>query len=373
VTNHTKSNERRRARQCQVGVVGVSAALLALAWQGTAFGAPARPAGTPGGPALVATSVVALSPTDVIVAGSRGDRARVREYDGTSWHGLGGPNDADGGLYGVDATSPTDIWVVGSADGYETLTSHWDGTSWQDASQLGFGDYTSLFGVSALSASHVYVAGGYGTEAGDYALFGSLSNGTWDTSALSQDGSSGLSGVDAVSKKDVWAVGYLYDDGLIAHWDGSGFTTTSVGTGSFEAVKAVAADDVWAVGTSAHAYHFDGSSWTPADIPGFPSGGQLDTVTASSASDVWAAGTVPAAGGKVHTLIEHWDGSTWTRVASPNSKQTASEVVSISADSASDAWAVAAIGPDTEYPAGSMLLHWDGTAWTRVPQASLSR
>src|SRR5256885_1931883 len=46
-------------------------------------------------------------------------------------------------------------------------------------------------------------------------------------------------------------------------------------------------------------------------------GGELIAVTAVSPADVWAVGTT-APRGSFATLTEHFDGSRWTRVASPS-------------------------------------------------------
>ena len=44
---------------------------------------------------------------------------------------------------------------------------------------------------------------------------------------------------------------------------------------------------------------------------------ELDGVAADSASDVWAVGNYQT-NGVVQTLVEHWNGSAWSVVASPN-------------------------------------------------------
>jgi hypothetical protein len=44
---------------------------------------------------------------------------------------------------------------------------------------------------------------------------------------------------------------------------------------------------------------------------------RLSAVSVVSASDVWAVGSSPHANGG-STLVEHWDGSAWTIVPSPN-------------------------------------------------------
>ena len=62
------------------------------------------------------------------------------------------------------------------------------------------------------------------------------------------------------------------------------------------------------------------------------------------------------------SIIEHWDGTTWTPVAHPNPGGLRNTVLlSVSAVSPDDAWTVG------EYSFGkrSLILHWNGTTWTK--------
>jgi hypothetical protein len=44
----------------------------------------------------------------------------------------------------------------------------------------------------------------------------------------------------------------------------------------------------------------------------------LEDVTCVSASDCWAVGNFHPGGGPLRTLIQHWDGASWSIVPSPN-------------------------------------------------------
>jgi hypothetical protein len=64
--------------------------------------------------------------------------------------------------------------------------------------------------------------------------------------------------------------------------------------------------------------HWDGSSWTRvASVDVGSSGSYLKGLAAESSTDVWAAGYYVRSG-LYRTLIERWNGSTWTVVPSPN-------------------------------------------------------
>ena len=84
--------------------------------------------------------------------------------------------------------------------------------------------------------------------------------------------------------------------------------------------------------------------------------GELVSVTAASPSQAWAVG-INSAGG---ALLVHWNGSTWAPTA--GLAKTAG-LNSVSADSASDAWAVGSVV--TGGAVANLALHWDGTSWTR--------
>ena len=60
-------------------------------------------------------------------------------------------------------------------------------------------------------------------------------------------------------------------------------------------------------------------------------------------------------------MIEHWDGTAWTVVPSPNPNPQGNNcLVAVAGVSASDVWAVGhqLLGPFTE--------HWNGKSWTIV-------
>ena len=175
---------------------------------------------------------------------------------------------------------------------------------------------------------------------------------------------------------------------LIAYWDGASWTHQVApnpdGSGTLTAVAAVSAKDVWALGASGYsaspsaqwfhtlAEHWDGSSWKQVAMPTpqGASGVNLYGAAAVSASDIWAVGSWADSGpgdGLV-PLIEHWDGNAWSLVRSPvlpsPVKNHGAQLYGVTAVSASDVWAVGYIGTSTHR---SLILHWNGTSWTRVP------
>ena len=85
--------------------------------------------------------------------------------------------------------------------------------------------------------------------------------------------------------------------------------------------------NAWAVGKgrngAALAEHWNGTAWSVVQVPtpAGAAGSQLSGISALSPSDIWAADSVITVVGttiQTRTLIEHWNGSSWSVVASPN-------------------------------------------------------
>src|SRR5207249_3566210 len=147
------------------------------------------------------------------------------------------------------------------------------------------------------------------------------------------------------------------------------------------AVAAVAPNDIWAVGRSSNSLdaiqrtlveHWDGTSWSIVPSPSPASANNaLNAVVALSANNVWAVGYYNADGYHGQTLVEHWDGSAWSVVPSPNvgSSSTTNALWGVAAVSGSDIWAVGLYITSTNYYL-TLVEHWDGVNWTIVPSPS---
>ena len=139
-------------------------------------------------------------------------------------------------------------------------------------------------------------------------------------------------------------------------------------------VSALSPVDAWAVGSRttrtgsvATILHWNGTKWAKVAVPR-PSGAQsdLDSVSAVSATDVWAVGWYEDDQTQVvKTLVLHWNGAAWSRVASPSRGSQVSILWSVSADSPTDAWAVGNEGNGRH--SFGFALHWNGKRWSTVP------
>jgi hypothetical protein len=145
-------------------------------------------------------------------------------------------------------------------------------------------------------------------------------------------------------------------------------------------VDAISETDVWAVGyyysTSGiyqtQTIHWNGTAWTIVPSPNVVSAeNRLYAVAALSATDVWAVGYYFVySAGQYRTLILHWDGDAWSVVPSPNIGGIHTFLNDVDAISSDDVWAVGYYGDAFNTP-GTLTLHWDGDAWSVVPSPSV--
>lgn len=165
---------------------------------------------------------------------------------------------------------------------------------------------------------------------------------------------------------------------LIEFWDGTSWTQQVSpdpnGTGHFSAITATSATDAWEVGAystgdvaSALAAHWDGSSWQQVAMPTPADKFAFSDIAASSATDVWAVGSHGKRQfGTERPLIEHWNGSAWKIVPHPSPGRNA--LLNGVADvSPRNVWAVGTYATPYKNSDRTLVLHWNGTTWKRIP------
>lgn len=200
---------------------------------------------------------------------------------------------------------------------------------------------------------------------------------------------SGLWGVAAISRSDAWAVGVSGDQRsggqtLAEQWDGTQWRiVASPSPGGRYAilysVAAVSATDVWAVGfygnstggTESLIERWNGASWSVVPSPNPAAiNNELFSVAVVSASDIWAVGFISIPGPNYsatdETLVEHWNGAVWRVVPSPNPLLVSDHLEGVTALSSHDVWAVGTGGATGQ----TLAEHWNGTRWTVVPSAT---
>jgi hypothetical protein len=195
-----------------------------------------------------------------------------------------------------------------------------------------------------------------------------------------------FNGVDAQSASAAWAVGSA-DTGsspatrpLVARWNGTSWSqesTPALGSAAtLNAVDGNATDHVWAVGAvgaGTLTQRWNGSQWNvvPSPVPAGATDATLRGVKAFGANDAWAVGDATMSAGNFprRTLLTRWNGTSWSIVPSPSPDPNQNLLTAVDGVAPNDVWVVGNLGHDGyggDTVAG-MMLHWDGSAWTRVP------
>jgi hypothetical protein len=295
----------------------------------------------------------------------------------------------DNNLQAASASSPTDIWAVGQS------TIHYDGTQWTAyPAPLINGNNTSfLGGVVDISPTLAWAAGTVNIGEANPGQVIEQWNGTaWSEYPGPTFGSGDQPSIFAMastSANDIWAVGdLLYDDGnalsaLFEHWDGTEWTYSIGGFGTpfLDGASADAPNDAWAVGYNAAvidqdstlAMHWNGSSWESVDTPNVGQGNNvLEGVLALAPDNVWAVGystpEPPPQSAATLTLIEHYDGTGWSVVPSPNigpaNSYQSNRLFGMTAYSPTDILAFGSyFASDGSGHQMTLLLHWNGAKW----------
>lgn len=339
----------------------------------------------PAGAALLATALLA-SP-------STANASTV----GNVWSAVKSPNVTTGtfatnSLLGVAAVSDTNVWAAGfeNKTGFDPggdfpLIEHWNGTAWSVS--LTGTEHGELTAISTDSATDAWAVGNLsssGTPLAEHWTGSAWTRVSMPTPAGAI--STQIEGVTALSATNAWAVGTFSDNELnlplIEHWDGVSWSVTAdvprqvSDSNDLHAITAVSATDIWAVGEFDQGgaspqgqllMHWNGTTWSlahPATIQAGESNAFPVAVTAVSSTDVWAVGGVGVTGqdgsNSQQPFAMHWNGSTWTEVATPAPAtiSAAYAFTGAAALSANDVWAVG-------LNAGNAFIeHWDGSTWS---------
>lgn len=204
---------------------------------------------------------------------------------------------------------------------------------------------------------------------GAFSVTGSPNQGTSNNELLS---------AAADSAADAWSVGYYQSAFCVCsqrtlgeHWNGTRWSVVSTpnpatNSGDYDVLKgvtAVSSTNAWAAGYAGNVSdvadrslieHWNGTAWSVVPSPDPSTTQDLYGVASASSSDVWAVGeSFNQSPYKYGALIEHWNGTSWSAV--PNPATTA--LYGVAALASNNAWAVG----------GSQILHWNGAAWSLVP------
>jgi hypothetical protein len=148
-------------------------------------------------------------------------------------------------------------------------------------------------------------------------------------------------------------------------------------------VAVLSATDAWAVGEyivdgggalRTLIQHFDGTAWMTVPSPNRLTGSDhnqinsLRGVTAIAPDDVWAVGYTVSHDDPYQTLTMHWNGEAWSIVDSPNYTFPGAynALLDVAAVASDDVWAVGG-SPFGGVSGRGLLLHFDGVSWSLRP------
>lgn len=294
-------------------------------------------------------------------------------------------------LTNVAAISTNDVWAVGysftSNGAPQTLTEHWNGTSWGivPSPSVGTGD-NYLNGVAAVSTNDVWAVGDYYSMGFFHGLIEHWDGTSWSVvTAPSMGSGNHLQGVAIVSQNNVWAVGYYFNGSifqtLIEQWNSSSWSVVkspNAGTNNnyLQRVSVVSgsASDIWAVGFSFTSNnisqtlteYWNGTSWSIVPSPNVgTNGSNLWGIAATSQNDIWTVGSYATSNSVYQTLIERWNGMKWSVVKSPNVGTGDNILNGAVAVSAGSIWTVGSYinsaGSDR-----TLIEQWNGAKWSVV-------
>ena len=322
----------------------------------------------------------------------------------TGWTAVSAPPTGQNAfLTGVSADSASDAWAVGSENaetngvGAKPVLDHWNGSAWsQVTAPPTAGNTASLAAVSAGSGTDAWAVGRTQVNRSSINGLAMHWNGTaWTTvPAVSYGVENILVGVTDISPADAYAVGdsSASAQGFLEQWNGTSWSLPTLpdpnnGQDTYlNAVSASSASNVWAVGVEltgstaateryqTYSLHWNGSAWSIVPMPAVTGSSNLlqyefNSIDAISPTNVWAVGasgtSVGEAVNPAATLIEHYNGTSWSIVPSP-SPGTAPVLTGVSASSAGDVWAVGHDDPSGSTTPQTLTLNWNGSAWSTV-------
>jgi hypothetical protein len=174
---------------------------------------------------------------------------------------------------------------------------------------------------------------------------------------------------------DCVAVGSYEDnsgnsDNLVEAWDGTTWSVITVPDVSvdddLDSISCPLAFYCAVVGTAqsnAEALAWDGANWTVTSDANFEGGAGVSCL---SATDCVAVGTlnpetIPT------SVVDTWDGTHWALTPNPNPDNLGDELFGVSCDQPDDCVAVGTAILGTQHGTATLVESWDGTTWSVTP------
>ena len=168
--------------------------------------------------------------------------------------------------------------------------------------------------------------------------------------------------IAAIAPDDIWAVGLKFNQAaerpphvatVSEHWNGNSWTefptpSPSANSNALLGVDALSRTDVWAVGYTGQggtegatafktlAERWNGTRWNLVQSPNVGTGSNtLTDVDATASNRAWAVGYYRE-GTLRKTLIQRWNGTSWSVISSPNPGSLSNALLGVAAISANN-------------------------------------
>jgi len=254
----------------------------------------------------------------------------VERWNGKTWSMVSTPNPTgttDQQLNSVSCPNAKTCFAVGAAG-----VERWDGTTWSIVPSVGVGLRSSVSCTNATSCLAV----------GDSAA--RWNGKTWSHVPTPTPGTSQL---------------------------GEGFEMNGVSCTKATTCLAVGMDAVPLADFAALSERWNGKTWTLAGYGVWPNGdAYFNGVSCTNATNCIGVGASDASdfgvGPAARAFIDSWDGTTWSAVASPQFGDGNSWLAAVSCVSATNCYAVGYISEPYFRYTFTLIEHWDGTTWSKV-------
>jgi hypothetical protein len=334
-----------------VGLIGAAPAGAGLTSAPTVGATAWTDAGAPAGTGVSGLSAVSCSSASFCTAvgeqmQATGGALLIEMWNGSSWGvvtGVTGPLSSSNTLEGVSCVGPAFCLAVGSVFPGVAFAERWNGSAWSQVTVAIPPGVASagLNSVSCVSTTLCEVLGSAFTGSTP-SIFG----GQWNGTSISLTPAATPS--PAISSAELEATGM---DCVSATW------CIAVGGTNFGSPSSSPFAELW-----------NGSSWSLSNVvvPGGVTGSYLRSVSCAGPSFCQAVGRLNNV--RNQNLIESWNGTQWT--LTPNTPQTSTSLSQglsgVDCFSATTCTAVGAASATSGPSPATLVLQWNGTAWSIV-------